>query len=298
MTRALFVALALHTGSALPTIAASTTLCGAAPSAIATPIALCSNAPSAIVAPIPPAAPALVEVHVPKNDGWVTDLAHLLTAQQEQQLEALMESYRQGTQHEIALLTLESLEGEPIERVGMEVYRAWGIGTKDKNDGALLVVAKNDRALRIEVGRGLEGTLTDSIAGRIIRDVITPQFKRGRFYEGIDAGIRAMHAAIGGDYKSLPVEAPTMEVGLLGLLPTLFTLFIFLMIISRIARAMRPGRRGRGLFNPVFFPGSFGGGGFSGRSSSGGGFRSSSGGGFGGFGGGGGASGGGASGRW
>ena len=234
------------------------------------------------------------QLEIPRNDGWVTDLAGLLSPAKESELEALMESYRQGTTHEIAVLTVASLEGRPVERFALEVGRAWGMGTKEKNNAALLVVAKEDRAVRIEVARGLEGSLTDSISGRIIRDVIVPQFKKGRFEEGIEAGVRAMHAAIGGEYRALPRRSAPEDSGLVGcLVPALFVLFVLLSAIAR----RRGGRRRRSVFFPFpigGFPTSHGGfGGFPHIGGGGGG-----GGGFGGFGGGGGFSGGGASGRW
>ena len=130
------------------------------------------------------AAPAAA-VQVPDNDGWVTDLADMVSAGQEQQLELLMESYKQGSSHEIALLTVPDMGGETIEHFALEVAREWGIGGREKSNGALLVVAKAERKLRIEVGRGLEGALPDVICGRIIRDVITPALRRGDIAGGI-----------------------------------------------------------------------------------------------------------------
>src|SRR5690606_1338357 len=111
---------------------------------------------------------ATAQIDVPENDGWVTDLAGFLTPEQERELERMMESYRTGTTHEIALLTVPDLGGQPIERLALEVGRAWGLGTEERNNGALLVVAREERKIRIEVGRGLEGTLTDAISSRII----------------------------------------------------------------------------------------------------------------------------------
>lgn len=232
------------------------------------------------------------ELQIPKNDGWVTDLAGMLSPEQERELEELMERYKQGSTHEIALLTVPELKGEPIERFALDVGRAWGIGGKDKNNGALLVVSKADRAVRIEVGRGLEGNLTDSISGRIIRDVIVPRFRRGDFAGGLRQGIEAIHEAIGGKYGKLPKESVPVAVGLLGAIVPLFVLafVIFLIVISRTRHGWR---RRPGLFPGMFIPPISGGRGFGGGRSSGGGF-----GGFSGFGGGGGFSGGGASGRW
>lgn len=241
-------------------------------------------------------APALVlsapaaQVDVPKNDGWVTDLAGMLTPDQERSLEILMESYKQGTTHEIALLTVPSLNGESIERFALEVGRAWGMGDAERNNAALLVVSKEDRELRIEVARGLEGNLTDSISGRIIRDVIVPEFKQGDFAGGLRAGVEAMHAAIGGDYGKLPRER-RVHRGLGGLVPIVFGIVATFIIMAANRRNRRLGRRpvGSGWFVPTPHIGGLGGGrssGFGGRSS------------FSGFGGGGGFSGGGASGRW
>jgi uncharacterized protein len=231
---------------------------------------------------------------VPKNDGWVTDLGGLLSTAQERELEALMESYKQGTTHEIALLTIPSLQGESLKRFALEVGRAWGIGGKEKNNGALLLVSKGDRKIRIEVGRGLEGNLTDSISGRIIRDVISPEFKRGRFGEGLKQGVVAIHEAIGGNYGKLASASRSRSRGLVGLIPALMFVVVLVTILGRAGR--RGGGGGAASMLPWLILGS---GGLGGRSHGGGGRGGGfGGGGFGGFGGGGGFSGGGASGGW
>ncbi len=220
------------------------------------------------------------QVEVPKNDGWVTDLAGILTPSTERKLEALMESYRQGSGHEIAVLTVPELDGQPIERLALEVGRSWGLGEKGKNNGALLVVAYKDRKLRIEVGRGLEGHLTDSRCGRIIRDVIAPHFRKGNTDKGIEEGVLAMHQVAGGEYGVLKTQGKRRKgspvIGIIVLL-----IFLFLM-----------GRGGGGGMLPWLILN-----GISGGSGRGGGFGGG-GGGFSGFGGGGGFSGGGASGGW
>jgi uncharacterized protein len=255
-------------------------------------LAACAPGVAAVLATAAPA----VEVQVPQNDGWVTDLAGMLSSDEEAELELLMESYRQGSGHEIALLTVPSLAGETIEGYALAVGRKWGLGREGVNDGALLLVAKAERELRIEVGRGLEGTLTDSICGRIIRDVITPAFKQGRFGAGLRAGVEALQAAAGGDYADLP--PPRRSTGKVhDLRGVLFGLFIMLLLLRGLVRAGRRGRRRGSLASPIFWGSVLshaGRGGFGGRGSRGFG----GGGGFGGFGGGGGFSGGGASGRW
>lgn len=242
---------------------------------------------------------------IPAHDGWVTDRAGFLTEADERELEALAESYQTGSGHEIAILTVLSLGGRPIEQFAPEAARSWGIGREGENDGALLVAAREERALRIEVGRGLEGTLTDSISGRIIRDVIVPEFRAGRYRDGLRAGLLAMHAAAGGDYG--PIERTPAGrdavASAAGLLVSFLAIGFFLWLLSRGHRSIgrgdsfpwllwlflsRSGRGGRGTYDGGFH-GSLGGG-FGGGGHSGGGFS--------GFGGGGGFSGGGASGRW
>lgn len=236
---------------------------------------------------------ASADVAIPRNDGWVTDLAGMLTSQQEEALESLMESYKAGSGHEIALLIVPDLGGNSLEGLALAVARGWGIGGKETHAGALLLVAKDERKIRIEVGRGLEGTIPDSISGRIIRDVIAPEFKRGRFYDGLRGGIEAMHAAAGGEYGKIPGGRGKRASGILGLLPLLF--FVVLWIaIARASRRGGPRGRGGGGILPWLLLGSMTGG-RGGRSS---GWHSGGGGGFSGFGGGGGFSGGGASGGW
>ena len=247
------------------------------------------------------AAPA-AQADIPQNDGWVTDLAGILSSDQEHKLESLMESYRVGSTHEIALLTMPDLGGRALETFALEVGRAWKIGGSEANNGALLLIAQAERKIRIEVGRGLEGVLPDSICGRIIRNVITPHFKAGDFYRGVDEGLRALHAAAGGDYG--PIErtaAGRKSSG--GVIALVFLFFILFLIMNSRRRGGPPwgglGRRRRTLGGDVIFWGGTDlGGGFGRRGSGGFGGGGFGGGGFGGFGGGGGFSGGGASGGW
>ena len=235
----------------------------------------------------------LAEREIPAPQGWVTDEANLLDAAQENELTQLIESYRSGTGHEIAVLTIESLEGDSLEGFSLRVARTWKIGQTEMNNGALLVVAAADRKMRIEVGQGLEGELTDSVAGRIIRNVLKPEFQAGRFAEGIREGVIAMHAAIGGDYGPIERRQRKSSGGGLAVLH-------LLMIIVFMFVAHRGGGRRRGGMGP-FLGGYFLGNAFGHRSGGGGGGwggGGGGGGGFGGFGGGGGFSGGGSSGGW
>jgi len=204
---------------------------------------------------VAPGAPA-VELAVPKNDGWVTDLAGMLSPAQERELETLMESYKQGTTHEIALLTIPSLEGDDLARFALRVGRAWGIGGKEKNNGAILVVSKADHAIRIEVGRGLEGDLTDGMSGRIIRNVIAPEFKQGRFAAGLKAGVIAIHEAIGGNYGAIPdrVRDGSAKVALVLLVLCLIVVAVVLRSINGTGTYRR-----RSALGPIFWGSMLGG---------------------------------------
>ncbi|MCE9592656.1 MAG: TPM domain-containing protein [Planctomycetes bacterium] len=235
---------------------------------------------------------------VPSNDGWVTDRAGLLSAGEEQTLEEDLEAFRQKTGHELALLTVPNLAGGSIENLALETSRAWKMGRKDVSDAALLVIAKEDREMRIEVGRGLEGELTDLECGRIIREEIVPRFRTGDFYAGIRAGLDAMKAATAPGFAGLPASALArarkQAIERLVKIVVVLLFFVFAIISGIHRRRHGPQPLGGGLapFGLGMLLGSLG------RSSgrgSGGGFG---GGGFGGFGGGGGFSGGGASGRW
>ena len=222
------------------------------------------------------------DVEIPRNDGWVTDLGGMLNPAADRALEKLLASYEQGSTHEIALLTVPSLDGQPIENLARKVGRAWGIGGEDMTNGALLVVSKEDRAVRIEVGRGLEDTLTDEISARIIRDVIVPEFQNGDYVTGIRQGIEVMHAAIGGDYARVRRTRPYVPDPIADverILPQV--LLAILWFFVRVSSALRRGSRRRPLDQLARAGG-----------------RGSDGGGFSGSGGGGGFSGGGASGGW
>ncbi|MBI1849056.1 MAG: TPM domain-containing protein [Planctomycetes bacterium] len=226
----------------------------------------------------------------PRAEGFVTDLAGVLSPAEKQSLEEFLEAYQRGSKNEIAVLTVPTLNGRPIEEVGIEFGRQHGVGSKETNAGAVLVVAKAERQVRIEVGRGLEGSLTDAMCARIIRDVIVPRFREGRYGPGIVAGVEAMRDVVGGDLSKLPPDAK--NDGGLGIAALVFVVVIVLIVLARARRG--GGGLGGAIYAWPFLLGRGGGfssGGF-GRSGGGGG------GGFGGFGGGGGFSGGGATGSW
>jgi len=233
------------------------------------------------------AAPILAaEPQYPRLTGRVIDEAGILGQSTVDQLTRMLAKDEQATGQQVVVVTLPSLQGYSIEEFGYQLGRHWGIGQKDKNTGALLIVAPNDRKVRIEVGYGLEGKLTDAQSSVIIQRDILPQFRRGDFNGGVLAGTRSILQVLGGQTESVQPPAASGQaansidprwVVNLGLL-VLWLLYVFLRhAMVREPRIIR--RIGRSGY----------GGGFSGGSSSGGGGFSGGGGSFGG---------GGASGSW
>ena len=149
-------------------------------------------------------AAAALALAVPRLEGRVTDTAHLLSPAAVARLDALLADFERTDSTQAVVLTIPSLEGEPLEDYSVKVAQAWGIGQKGKDNGVLLLVSKNDRKVRIEVGYGLEGRLTDALTGRIIDNVIVPSFKAGNFDAGIEAGVAAIIDGARGEYKAPP----------------------------------------------------------------------------------------------
>lgn len=267
------------------------------------------------------------QVAVPAFERWVTDQTGTLDSNTQASLEAKLEALDKSKGAQLAVLVVETTGDDTIESYARRVFDAWQLGRAKVDDGILLVVAKRDRRLRIEVGYGLEGAVPDLTAGRIIREQITPRFQQDQYAQGIVAGVDSLLAVIAGE--SLPPPAPgadtdegwDVELILVVLafmafaMPPLFAAFattIFTTIafesllvgllcgaaaavIAMIGRRYGGGGRGSALRTSRRggvaggFGGGFGGGG--------GGFGGGMGGGFGG-GGGGGSGGGGASGSW
>jgi uncharacterized protein len=214
----------------------------------------------------------------PALTGRVVDAAGLLSAGGQQQLNAQLAAFEQASSIQLVVVTLPNLQGYEIEEFGYQLGRAWGIGEKGRNNGVLLIVAQAERKVRIEVGYGLEGALTDALAANIINTVILPQFKLGRFEDGIEQGSTAIMAALKGEYQPRAARPSGANRG--GALFWFMLIFVGMMFFRSLGGpgGFGGGRRG------IFIPGGFGGGGFGG----GGGFS----------GGGGGFGGGGASGNW
>lgn len=146
---------------------------------------------------------------LPALQGRVNDYANLLSPGQKQNIETKLAQFEQQTGNQVAVLTIGSLDGEDIADYANRVGRAWALGQKGKDDGALLLVAQQDRKMRIEVGYGLEGVLPDLRTSIIQNEVIIPYFKRGDFGGGIEAGVDAILSTIQGkDVEPAPVQDP------------------------------------------------------------------------------------------
>src|SRR5215813_716023 len=188
--------------------------------------------------------PALALVAVPQLTGRVVDQTGTLSSGDIAQLTQKLADLQTRKGSQIAVLIVPTTDGEPIEQFSLRVAEAWKIGRKKVDDGALLVIAKNDRRLRIEVGYGLEGVLTDVTAKRIIDEVITPKFRSGDFASGISDGINKMIGLINGEKLPEP-EPPHWEgQGMFGHLDALNPFLIFLVFV--VSSALRAAF-GRGL---------------------------------------------------
>lgn len=257
-------------------------------------------------------------VPVPELKGRVVDLTGSLSASQKQELDVRLSAFEQRKGSQIALLIVRSTQPETIEQYSIRVAEQWKLGRKNIDDGAILLIAKEDRTLRIEVGYGLEGALNDATCKRIIDELIVPQFQGGDFFTGLSMGLDAMMRVINGEALPPPSGLDELQLGKAGLLPVIFV--TALMIGGLMRRLMGRGKAavitgalvglavwlwtGLLLFALlsvligiiVTLAGAHLGGGWGGGGGSGGSSGSSGGGGL--RGGGGGFGGGGASGRW
>lgn len=225
--------------------------------------------------------------------GRVSDFAGLLTPAQRQEITSRLEAIEKADSNQFVVAIFKSLEGDSLEDFSIRLADAWKVGHKGRDNGLILLIFTQDRKVRIEVGYGLEGTITDALSGRVIRDVLAPRFRQGDYAGGILAAINALDAASRGEFKPLPPKKRGVPAPVAGAIP-FFLFLIFWFVVSALNRATHLGSRSRGRHPGGFWWfGPWGGGGFGGFG--GGGF----GGGGGGFsGGGGGFGGGGASGGW
>jgi len=234
---------------------------------------------------------------IPQLKGYVNDYAGVLSSSEENQISQILSNLEKSTSAQVALLTVDSLQGYSVESFALKTADEWGLGQKDRDNGLLLLLAMDEKKVRIEVGYGLEGDMTDVKSGYIIRNIILPEFKKGNFDQGLYDGISAINGVITNtseiSEKELQAYAKEPEKRGSAGIPINLIIFIIIFFISSISRGRRRGHHG--LFNALLW-GSIlgsgsrrrGGGGFGGGGFGGGGFS----------GGGGGFGGGGASGGW
>lgn len=223
---------------------------------------------------------------VPPLTSHVNDRAGLLEPDDRARLDAKLASYEQRTGQQLVLLVVASLNGDALENAAVEVYNTWKLGARGKDDGLLMLVVTEDRRVKIEVGDGLEGSVTDALAGRVIRNVITPAFRERDYVGGIDRAFDALMTAASGSAPALPEAQPqhVRRVRRTGS-PAILAFIVIFILLSSLGRRRRGGA---GLWMLGGFLGGGGGGFFGGGGGGGGGFS----------GGGGRSSGGGASGGW
>lgn len=222
--------------------------------------------------------------------GHVNDYADFLTSDEENRLETKLRSYRDSTSTVIVITSLESLQGNAIEEIGTKMFNEWKMWEGDRDNGVLLLISRQERDIRIEVGYGLEGAIPDIMAGRIIRQILTPAFRDSRYYDGFDRATSAIMQLAAGEFEGTLASESEGDSEDDDRSIIVFLLFLaFVIYVSS-----RGGGGGKGRSRRTLGPGGFIflGGGLGGGSGGGGG--------FGGFGGGGGfgSGGGGASGGW
>lgn len=219
--------------------------------------------------------PAHAQRAVPAHNAvWVHDEANVLSASAKAQVEALLQTHRDSTSTQIAVLIVPSLEGEDIDGYGVRVFEEWKLGQKGKDNGVLFLIAMQERQMRIEVGLGLEGVLTDALSSRINRNEVAPYFREGNYEAGIQAGVVAIIKAVAGEYKN-DNPAPRKR----GKKSSWSTLIFIILLVFLMSRRNRGGGGGAGGYWTAAMLGSmlggsrssgdswggdFGGGGFSG----------------------------------
>lgn len=160
-----------------------------------------------------PAASAALKIPA-QPDGYITDQAGMMTPAVRSRLEARLQDFEKQTTSQILIATFQTLDGESLEDFSIRVAETWKAGQQGKDNGVLLLIFRDDRKIRIEVGYGLEGVLTDALSAAIIRDIITPQFKTGNFDQGIEDGADALMKTIRGEYTAPRPEPPSETDGL------------------------------------------------------------------------------------
>src|SRR3984893_7438583 len=179
---------------------------------------LCAAAVAWAALPIPPA-----------PDRRINDYAGALSAEDRARLEDKLRAREQGSRNQVVVAIFRSLEGESLEDYSIRLAQAWRIGQKGLDNGGIFLIFLDDRKTRIEVGYGLEGSLTDAVTSSILRDVVAPRFRSGQLADGIAAGLDAIDRAIAGTYVLLPDCGKGRRAGDLGWRELLAVVFVLLL---------------------------------------------------------------------
>lgn len=233
------------------------------------------------------AGPAIAQtVTIPRLAEYVTDVTGTLSPEVRRALNDSLAAFDRQTSTQIVVVVLPTIGREALEEVSLKIVEANGVGRKGKDNGVLLLVVRDDRLIRIEVGYGLEGVLTDALSAQIIRREIVPRFRESDYDGGIAAGVGAIMRATRNEYTAEPQSDDEEGMKLSTIITLLFVLFIVSRMMSRSSRARRGGfppippfgggwGSGGGFGSGGFGGGGFGGGGFSGGGGSFGGGGSS-----------------------
>ena len=190
---------------------------------------------------------------VPYLSGRVNDTAGMIPVEMRARIEGSLAELEKQTGAQVAVLTVESLDGEPLEDYSHQVAETWKLGRKGVDDGVLLLIAKGDRKMRIEVGYGLEAKLTDIQCKRILDDVVRPAFRNGDFGAGVEAGVDAIIATIEGKEVTVPRSASgAKSVSDLPLLPRLIATLVFVVVIGLFSALALLGKGCQSWFLYVF----------------------------------------------
>jgi uncharacterized protein len=182
-------------------------------------------------------APALNAQEVPFLQGRVNDYADILSPNTKSELERELKAFEDSTSNQVAILTINSLDGANLEEYSVNVAQTWKLGQKGKDNGVLLLVVKDDRKMRIEVGYGLEGTLTDALCSTIIQREILPRFRKGDYNSGVKAGIDAIVESISGTFvaeeeSGIGMEFPEIVI-FLGIFGVVVGVFTFIAVFTK-----------------------------------------------------------------
>ncbi len=192
-------------------------------------------------------------VAVPPLKSRVTDLTGTLDAATRHSLETRLADLEKARGSQLAVLMVASTRPESIEQYGLRVAEAWKLGRKGVDDGALLLVAKDDRAVRIEVGYGLEGAIPDAVAKRVIEELVLPRFKAGQYAAGVDAGVAALERVVRGEALPAPEKSLTFK----DLEDFLSTAMVFIFVVGGLLRALLGVLVGAAVAGVVAFIGSW-----------------------------------------